>query len=656
MKNILMLFCAVLFSSSLMAQAPQKLSYQTVIRNASNALVANQAVGVQISVLQGSASGTAVYVETHNPTTNTNGLASFEIGTGTIITGTFASIDWSAGPYFIKTETDPAGGTTYSITGTSELLSVPYALHAQTATSLAGGGGAEWTTSGNDIYNSNTANVGIGTTNPSAKLDVAGVLSITGTGVLNLQKTSSANVIAFNETQNLTFQSISSTFSNPQLRMTIDTDGDVGIGTATPSSRFVVEDLLNGGTIKPAAVIVGHNCGLPCGQPETTQALSLQNENTTAGHAIGIGFADYQADQDPSAWIGAKLVDKTNHYGDLQFSTRSTDGLNARMTIKENGHVGIDNTDPFGMLDIVMPSNSPGYSPRIRTNSGGWYIYSDANVYRAGIFDYSGSSNSYTSIRGDGKSGGAPNIIIRDENIGLRLNNITPEADLHLNGAMLLGDTYVSSNSPWSSTNTQFILGGAHNQGFNAGSTVKLLISGYDNDGATIYPILLEDENGYDDFWIRNRPSAGGSPYLYHGGTAAKPGGGSWTAASDKRLKKQIVPFQEGLAAVLDIRPVKFHYNEVLGVSTEKEYVGVIAQELQDVAPYMVGTFDKDGTEYLDVDNSAMTYMLVNAVKEQQAQIEKLKEEKKAETSKVEDLEKKLEALNAKVEQLHNKK
>lgn len=118
------------FTASVFAQAPQKMSYQAVIRNSSNALIRSTPVGMRISVLQGSSTGTAVYIETQRPSTNTNGLVSLEIGTGTVISGTFAAINWAAGPYFIKTETDPTGGTVYTIAGTSELLSVPYALYA----------------------------------------------------------------------------------------------------------------------------------------------------------------------------------------------------------------------------------------------------------------------------------------------------------------------------------------------------------------------------------------------------------------------------------------------------------------------------------------------------------------------------------------------
>lgn len=130
---------AALIATNVFAQSPDLLSYQAVIRDASNNLVKNIEIGLQISILQTSESGTAVYVETHSPTTNNNGLATVEIGDGSVVSGTFASIDWSAGPYFIKTEIDPDGGTTYTVENTTQILSVPYALYSEkaaTATSL----------------------------------------------------------------------------------------------------------------------------------------------------------------------------------------------------------------------------------------------------------------------------------------------------------------------------------------------------------------------------------------------------------------------------------------------------------------------------------------------------------------------------------------
>ncbi|HLF32730.1 MAG TPA: tail fiber domain-containing protein [Cyclobacteriaceae bacterium] len=132
MKKLLIFFAAVFFTTTIYAQPPEKMSYQAVIRNSNNELVTNHAVGMQVIILQGSETGTAVYSETQTPTTNANGLITVEIGNGTVVSGSFSGIDWSAGPYFLKTETDPDGGTNYTITGTSQLLSVPYAFHAAT--------------------------------------------------------------------------------------------------------------------------------------------------------------------------------------------------------------------------------------------------------------------------------------------------------------------------------------------------------------------------------------------------------------------------------------------------------------------------------------------------------------------------------------------
>jgi len=138
MKKIYTVIAGLMLTASVFAQAPEKMSYQAVVRDASNSLITNQAVGMQISILQTTATGTAVYVETQTPTTNANGLVSLEIGTGTVVSGDFTTIDWANDTYFIKTETDPTGGTSYTITGTSQLLSVPYALHAKTAESITG--------------------------------------------------------------------------------------------------------------------------------------------------------------------------------------------------------------------------------------------------------------------------------------------------------------------------------------------------------------------------------------------------------------------------------------------------------------------------------------------------------------------------------------
>ncbi len=140
MKKFYMTLLTVALTAVSIAQVPDKMSYQAVIRDTEGNLVTGQEIGMQISILQGTADGTAAYIETQTPITNANGLVSIEIGgdDATAISGNFASIDWSDGPWFIKTETDPSGGTDYTITGTSQLLSVPYALHSGTSDVLTG--------------------------------------------------------------------------------------------------------------------------------------------------------------------------------------------------------------------------------------------------------------------------------------------------------------------------------------------------------------------------------------------------------------------------------------------------------------------------------------------------------------------------------------
>ena len=131
MKRIFTVITVVLLSLKLWAQAPQRFSYQAVVRGLNNELVSSKQVGMQISLLQGTENGNAVYVETHKLTSNANGLVSLSVGGGTFVSGSFSNVDWSKGPYFVKSETDPTGGTNYTLITTTQLLSVPYALYAK---------------------------------------------------------------------------------------------------------------------------------------------------------------------------------------------------------------------------------------------------------------------------------------------------------------------------------------------------------------------------------------------------------------------------------------------------------------------------------------------------------------------------------------------
>lgn len=179
------------------AQTWQNFNYQGVARNAQGVVIENQAVGVRISLHEGTATGTVVYQETHAATTNEFGLFNLAIGGGTVVSGTFGTIDWGNNDYYVQVEMDAAGGTAYADMGTSQLLSVPYAMYAAnagvpgvegpagpagpagpTGPLVAGTSGQTLRHDGSDwvasstLFNSGT-NVGVGTTTPVSTLHVA---------------------------------------------------------------------------------------------------------------------------------------------------------------------------------------------------------------------------------------------------------------------------------------------------------------------------------------------------------------------------------------------------------------------------------------------------------------------------------------------------
>ncbi len=167
---------ACLLSLTLMAQqAPQRINYQAVVRNASGTPVINQNVSLRFSILDVSASGTVLYSETQSATTNAFGLANVQIGSGTIVSGTFNTIAWNSASKFLKVEADITGGTTYANLATVEMISVPFALNAQSSNDN------RWTLNTADITSNNTGSVGIGgAPNANARLDV----SATNKGIL----------------------------------------------------------------------------------------------------------------------------------------------------------------------------------------------------------------------------------------------------------------------------------------------------------------------------------------------------------------------------------------------------------------------------------------------------------------------------------------
>ena len=140
MRNFKRIYLTITFSLIVflsIGQSPEAFKYQAVIRDATGQVIIDQNVSFQISILSGSADGTSVYTETHTTTTNQFGLVNLNIGNG-VTTDDLTNVDWGSNLFFIQVEVDQTGGTDYQLMGTSQLLSVPYALHAKTAETVSG--------------------------------------------------------------------------------------------------------------------------------------------------------------------------------------------------------------------------------------------------------------------------------------------------------------------------------------------------------------------------------------------------------------------------------------------------------------------------------------------------------------------------------------
>jgi uncharacterized protein (TIGR02145 family) len=130
-KSMLLLVALFIFNSvTLKAQSPQKINFQSIVRNTNGVIFSNKTLSIKISLLSGSITGTQVYSETHSSTTDAIGLVSLQIGSGTALSGSFATINWGNASHFIKLEADFNGGNNYVLLGTQELMSVPYAMYA----------------------------------------------------------------------------------------------------------------------------------------------------------------------------------------------------------------------------------------------------------------------------------------------------------------------------------------------------------------------------------------------------------------------------------------------------------------------------------------------------------------------------------------------
>ncbi len=487
MKKIVTLLAVVLINVSILAQAPQKMSYQAIVRNNNNALVVSTTIGMQISILQSTSTGIAVYVEKHTPTTNINGLATIEIGVGTVVSGVFSSIDWSNGPFFLKTETDPNGGSSYSITGTSELLSVPYALFA----ARSGSSDNAWKQTGNSgtIDGTNF----IGTTDnvplnfrinnvPAGKIDKS--IENTYFGFMS----GNAAVSGINNTGSGAYSLASTTtgYNNTGLGRGALRSNTSGVGnTATGYSALTQNTDGSANTANGAQTLQNNVTGVN----NTAMGYSALINNTTGGDNSAIGLNALQANLggtgNTATGSGALLFNTTGNNntgfgnGALYFNTTGSNntalgnnasvqannltnatalGYNARAAGSNNlilGNndvnvgIGLSGLIPGNKLEInTAVANSSGLRFRMLTSSttpvtnpGTGVLAIDANgdVIYALSGGNSSNQNSWSTAGNAGTD--ATNFIGTTDNIPLniRVNNIPAGKIDNMLGSVLLG-------------------------------------------------------------------------------------------------------------------------------------------------------------------------------------------------------------------------
>lgn len=251
MKTILVIASTAFIAVSLFAQPPQAFNYQGVARDLSGTPLTNRNIGLQISILQGSMTGTVVYKEAHNTITTNLGLFTLQIGMGSVINGAFADIDWGSGNHYLRIEMDESGGNNYQLIGASQLLSVPYALYA--------GSKSKWQENGNEIYYSN-GKVGIGTATPGDEFEVRvnggnGGIRISNTSVgaqdyaaLRFYQGAIQRGVLYSHLDDIYLRGYQS--HNNLILQAHETingapgqiQGNVGIGTITPAAKLQVAE------------------------------------------------------------------------------------------------------------------------------------------------------------------------------------------------------------------------------------------------------------------------------------------------------------------------------------------------------------------------------------------------------------------------------
>ena len=606
------------------AQAPQAIPYQAIARNSSGTIVASSPVGLRFSIHDSSPTGTVLYTETHTPTTSDQGSFNVNIGQGSVTAGTFTAINWSTNAKYLQVELDVAGGTSYVDMGTQQLLSVPYALYAESA-----GGSGSWADSAGMLHNTNTTKrVGIGTSNPQARLHVADSsvvftgpttlgsspepVPVTGTGSRFMwvpQKSSLRAGFAYGTQWNADSIGVASIAMG---------DGPTASGTNAIAMGHLARAKANN------AVAIGDSASaLGVWATALGRNVRTQGENSLVlGNNNSLGIYKGIAIGNNISATGENLIGVGNYITSPDVWTSGI-ALGNNIGLQPNSIIIGSNPSPYGGDGkINIGRNNSSYRGTIIGTGGyvsggivlgtgvdqGWSTVVGSGRGDGGGAEFAalGSNNHCLNGVGIGENelGGRDNtsIGVGNSTLGTTLVAIGHNAHFYLSSAM---DGVAIGNNVEASSRSIIFGTNASNNGYEG----SMIIGTGDSPSApfmntTYYQMAMKFSGGYKFFTDASCTI----------GAEIAPGGNSWSVISDKRKKEQIVPVQ-GNNILGKIKVMSLGSWNYIGQSPETfRHYGPMAQDFYAAfGKDDVGTIGND-TTINQADMAGVTFAAVQAL------------------------------------------